>query len=519
MQCEEGGIPMNVGRWVQWWDRIAGDAVALIFEEQTLSYSDLNTRVNRVASALIERGVSAGDRVGALLTNCPEYLETFFACAKIGAVFVPLNIRLAPRELAYIVGNAELSLLVSESAFGEMLKPVRDQVNLDSYVSLDGGDVGMPWQDFLKGASEANPPGDVVSWDDNLAICYTSGTTGLPKGAVLTHGNVFYSTVQLIVSYGFDQRDTHLMTLPLCFTGGLIPASMPIFHSGGTMVLEREFEPGRALDLIESHGVSIMMGVPVMYQLMGQQPDFDDRDLSSFRVAMSGGAPVPVPLIHSYQARGVPFTGGYGITEGTGYNMYLPPKDVVKKTGAYLPCLYNEAQVVDEEGTPTAADEVGELVLRGPIVFKEYWRNPEATTQTIRDGWLHTGDLARVDAEGYFYPVDRLKDMVITGGLNVYPAEVENVLFEHPSVSEVAVVGIDHPQWGEAVTAFVVAKDGESIGEEELRELCTDALADYKRPKEFVIIDELPRNVSGKILKRTLRDEYRNLFTSEQPTA
>lgn len=498
---------MNVSQWVRWWGtRSAPDQVAIVFEEQTITYAELDRYVDDTAAALSAAGVEAGDRVGVLLRNCPGYLVAFFACARIEAVFVGLNVRLVGAELAQILADADPALLLSESYF--------DDVIASAGAGLPQGELAADERRFRIDVTARRTPavGDEPRPGD-LAICYTSGTTGRPKGAVMTHDSIFWSTTQTILALGLTASDVHLVPLPLCFAGGLLASSLPIFHSGATMVLERKFEADRVLDLMGRYRASVMMAVPTVFQMMRQHPSFDATDLSSFRLALSGGAPVPRALLDAYRGRDVPFSNGYGLTEGGGFNMFLPPAEVSVRPGAYVPAMYNEVKAVDSEGAEAADETPGELLVSGRAIMRGYWRDLDATSMALIDGWLHTGDIVRRDPGGYYFMVERTKDVIISGGLNVYPAEVENVLYAHPTVGGVAVVGVDDGKWGERVTAFVELRPGSSATEEELIDFCGDKVADYKQPKAVVFLEELPRNESGKILKREIRRLYASVST------
>jgi fatty-acyl-CoA synthase len=476
------------------------EGCAIRFAGEDVTWAELDARVDRAAGRLAALGIGPGDRVGCLLTNCPEFLETVFATAHLGAIFVPLNVRLAPPELAYIVENAGIGALVTEAAF-------------DDLVSRAGVTVGQ-----LRRETWDEPPSVAVlppacRWDQDAFICYTSGTTGLPKGAVLTHSNVFWTALDTILAHGVSSDDRMYAPLPLCFTGGLIPVAMAMAHAGAALILEAQFDPGKALVDIAEQRITMFFAVPFLFETMLQHPRWDDSDLSTLRVAKAGGAPVPKALLEAYAGRGILLTQGYGLTEGGGLNLTLAEQDTQRKLGsAGLPVFYGEAKVVDEAGATVEPGTVGEMCVRGPEVMRGYWENPAATAEVLRDdGWLHTGDLAVADEEGYFTIVDRKKDMVISGGLNIYPAEVEAVLVRAPGVAEVAVFGVPSARWGEETVAVVVAAPGQ-VDEATLMRLCSDNLADYKRPKRLILRSEpLPRTVSGKVLKRDLRRDYQEV--------
>jgi len=494
----------NMGRWISWWSRVDAGKDAVVFQDGRVSYGELNDSVNRLANALRGQfGVKKGDRVGCLLENCTAYYETAFACSKIGARLVPFNVRLTGREIAHIARDSSPKLVLTENLFLPALESVQAESPEIPLLNLDGGD----YQGLVQ-AGSPDEPLEQAGWEDDFAILYTSGTTGFPKGAVLTQLGILAVTHNMMTAFGHSHRDRFMLQLPLCFTGALIPLSMPIFHAGGTICLEKEFVPSRSLDLIEGERITVSCGVPTLWKLVSDEAGFKDADFSSMRLILCGGAPVPMSLLSTYHEKGVPFTAGYGLTEGGGFNMYLPPDQAARRSGGYIPLLWNDVRAVHPDGRFVSPGEIGEIILKGPTVMREYWNNPEATATTVQDGWLYTGDLARVDEDGYFYIVDRAKDMIVSGGLNVYPAEVEDVIYSFPRVSQAAVIGLPHAVWGEMVVAMVVPKPGEAIGEEELRLFCRENLADYKCPKAVIFEKALPMSASGKVLKRSLREKY-----------
>ncbi len=494
----------NMGRWVSWWARVDPGKDAVVFQGTRVGYRELNGKVNRLADALRTRCcVRKGDRIGCLLTNCMAYYELAFACAKIGALLVPFNVRLTGREIAYIARDSSPKVVVTESSFLPVLGSLQAESPEIRLIDLDAGEYHE-----LQDTGSLEEPDDQAGWEDDFAILYTSGTTGFPKGAVLTQRSILSVTHNMMTAFGHSHLDRFMLQLPLCFTGALIPLSMPIFHAGGTIFLEKEFLPERSLELIEEEKITVSCGVPTLWKLVADEPGFAHADLSSLRLVLCGGAPVPVSLLGVYQEKGVPFTAGYGLTEGGGFNMYLPPDHVARKSGGYIPLLWNDVRAVDPMGRDVSPGEIGEIAIRGPVVMREYWNNPGATAEAVREEWLYTGDLARVDDEGYFFIVDRAKDMIVSGGLNTYPAEVENVIYSFSGVSQASVIGLPHEVWGEMVVAVVVPKPGETIAEEDLKAHCRENLADYKCPKVVIFAQELPMNTAGKVLKRSLRERY-----------
>jgi fatty-acyl-CoA synthase len=501
------GLPPDglLGR-IRHWATSDPERPAILSDGEVTTWGAFDERSARLAGGLAAEGIVTGDRVGILMRNAPEFLETFVACAQIGAITVPLNTRLTAAELNGIAADAGISALVTDAGFEAATAALAALLPPDRTFSLDGAGPGVrALSDLLAGPplrAEAEPAPET-----QLCIMYSSGTTGLPKGVVLTHGNVLGIAASLVASDGLTPADRAVIPVPLAFTGALISIVTPFLHTGGSLLLEQHLDAERLLDDVEQKGVTFIGAVPLVYQTMANSPTFAQRDLSNLRIAKSGGAPVPESILRTYQARGVPMIGAYGITEGGGFNISLQNEDALRKLGfAGLPVKGQRCRVVREDGSDAAPWEVGELLIAGPTVMAGYWANPDATAEAIRDGWLHTGDLALVDEEGYYKIVDRKKDMIISGGINVYPAEVEIALAGHPDVLEVAVIGVPDERWGERVTACVVARPGSDLDAGALGEFVADLVADYKRPKHYVFLDALPRNMAGKILKRELRE-------------
>jgi len=501
-------MELNVGLFLTKRARLEPEKTALVFEGESFSYREFNERSNRWAHAFLDMGVRKGERVGLLLVNRPEFLEAFFGLSKIGAVGVPLNWRLAPPEIEYICKDSGLKGLIYEDGFTEAVEAIRPALKLKEYVC-----VGQKTPSWAKGAEfiaqhPETEPQIAGGGDEPAMIMYTSGTTGRPKGAVLTHSNLFWASTAILVTLDFRPDDRVLVVLPLFHIGAFIFSVVDV-HKGCTTVLMRAFEPLKMLETIQKERIDAFLAVPTMLQFMTQVPDFAQY-LSGVRWLLSGAAPVPVPLIQTYMDHGVKIQQVYGLTETSGPAAVIGSEKALEKAGSTgLPFFHNEIRVVDERGRDASPGQVGEVLVRGPHVMKEYWKNPEATAETIKEGWLHTGDLGRLDEEGYLYIVDRVKDMIISGGENVYPAEVENVLYAHPAVAEVAVIGQPDEQWGEMVCAVVRAKEDAALTAEELISFCEGKLGRYKIPKRVILTDEpLPRNPAGKVLKRVLRGQF-----------
>ena len=473
-------------------------------------YAELNARANRTAHALTRLGVRRGDRVALLAFNCPEFFESFFALAKIGAVVVPLNVRLAAAELAYIVENSGAATLIYGEEFRGLAAALRARgTGLRHWVHIaaSGADDFALDYDALQAAGSDDEPAIDAGDGDNLYIMYTSGTTGLPKGAVHTHESAMWACVTLNATADMRLKDRYLVALPAYHVGALTPLTANV-HRGVSNVLMRRFDPALAWRLIEEERIDNMIAVPAMLNFMDRTPEADTTDASRLRWIMCGGAPVPVTTVEAYAKRGVAVVEVYGLTECCGPACVIDPDDAAAHPGSTgKPFFHTEARIVDADGRETAPGEAGELLIRGRHNMKEYWRNPEATREALRDGWLHTGDVARRDAQGFLFIEDRLKDMIVSGGENVYPAEVENAALSHPGVREVAVIGQPSARWGETPLAVVVAHD-ESLTAADLLAHCARRLARFKLPAAVAFVDEIPRNPTGKALKGVLRERF-----------
>jgi fatty-acyl-CoA synthase len=498
----------GVGSWTARRARKTPHRVAVVYEGREWTYRELHERVTRLAHALRGLGVRRGDRVAYLGPNHPAYLETLFAAGVTGAVFVPLNPRLAGPELAHVLADSGSRVLIAAPAFAETVAKLRVEVHLDAFVTVDGTSPPAIGYERLLASARTDPIDEPVSHEDLCLIMYTSGTTGRPKGAMLSHGNIIWNSVNVVVDCDLAGDEVALLCAPLFHTAGLNMTCLPVMLKGGTVVLVAAFEPARMLDLIEEHRVTFMFGVPAMYNAMSASPRWPGADLSSLRTLTCGGAPVPGATIGTYLRRGLTFIQGYGMTEASPGVLLLDKDQVTKKAGsAGVPHFFSDVRVVRPDRSDTAPGEKGEVVVQGPNVMKGYWGQPEATVAAMGDGaWFHSGDVAVVDEDGYVFIVDRVKDMIISGGENVYPAEVEDALYAHPAVAECAVIGVPDERWGEVGRAVVVRRSGVDATEEELLGFLVDRLAGYKIPKSVRFVGELPRSGTGKVFKKHLRE-------------
>ena len=487
-----------------------------------LNYAQFNERANRLAAFLKdELGLQVGDRVSILAQNSSDYYEALFACGKMGAILNTLNWRLAAPEVEYILTDCAPKAIIYEPEFAETIDVLRSKIDCQQTIVLAGkapygeapsGEVpGGEWlyEEALAAGSPEGVKMPRLSYDDTWAILYTSGTTGRPKGAQVTYGNFFYNAIGIGMAVDLTSQDINLNALPAFHAGGLGLYACPTFHAGGTVIVMRAFDPARLLRLIDEWQVTVVLLVPAMYLMLAQFPDFARHDLSSVRSWGSGGSALPPSLVQEFASKNIIIQQGFGMTE-TGPTVFLITKeDAQRKAGSVgKPVMHTEVRILDRAGNELGPDEVGELCVRGGNVTTGYWKRPEATAEAIVDGWLHSGDAAKYDEEGFYTIVDRWKDMFISGGENVYPAEVENVIYQHPAVAEVALIGMPHPKWQEVGKAIIVVKEGQSVSEEEIIAFCQDKLARYKIPKSVDITDVLPRTAAGKVLKRELRKKW-----------
>jgi fatty-acyl-CoA synthase len=478
---------------------ISPERTALVYAGRATTYARLADRVNRLACQLRAAGVRPGDRVAYLGPNHPAFVETMFATYVAGGVFVPLNFRLAAPEIDYLLGHSGAGLLIHAPECGDV---VRASTRVPTLTAIAVATDYEPWL-----TAGAGTPAEVtVAADDPACILYTSGTTGRPKGAVLTHANIVWNTYNVLVGVDVAGDDVTLTGAPLFHVAALNQCLLPTFLKGGCTVIMPTWDVDDCLDLVARHRVTWMFGVSAMYAALAASPRWPTADLSSVRRLLVGGAAVPEALIHTYQDRGLAFCQGYGMTEAAPGATFLEAPESARHPGsAGTPVFFTDVRCVRPDLSDTAPDEPGEVIIRGPNVTPGYWNDPAATREAFAGDWFRSGDVAVVDRHGHFRIVDRIKDMYISGGENVYPAEVEAVLFEHPAVAEAAVVGVPDPTWGETGRAFLVPASGHRVDINAIRAFLDGRLARYKIPRYFDVVAELPRTASNKVRKAPLR--------------
>lgn len=479
--------------------------------ELRLSFAQMNDRANRLAHWLRSAGVNKGDRVAMLALDGVEHLDVLFACGKLGAIHTALNWRLHWRELQQILADVTPSVLVYDHSFQEAVEQLAAAASsIRHWIHLDGAGVSgsLHFGDLLDTAPNTLCVCETLVEDDIAAIVFTGGTTGLPKGAQISHRQIAWNCLNTVI-HDLGRNDTYLNVFPMFHVGGLFVYTLPQIIMGGTTVLMKRFDPEQVLRLIERERVTLFGAVPAMYQMLTQTAIWPTVDLSSLRFCTSGGAPLPVPLVELYtREKGVRFKQGFGMTEFGPGVFALAPEDAIRKAGSIgRPNFYIDARIVDANNRPLDPNQVGELVLKGPSLASGYFNNAESWAEVIdAEGWFHTGDLARYDEEWYFTIVDRLKDMFISGGENVYPAEIEAALYRHAGVFQCAVVGVPDGKWGEVGKAYVVLKPEQTVTAETLLDYLGEQLARYKIPHYIEFVASLPISPAGKVLRRELRE-------------
>ncbi|MFC2020534.1 class I adenylate-forming enzyme family protein [Chloroflexota bacterium] len=515
---------MNTTEFLSIANAICPDKVAIVFEGKRYTFSQLNERANRLGSALLGLGVQKGDRVAILQVNTNQCLETYFAVAKIGAIYVPLNFRARGNELTYMLNSSEANTLLVGERYIELVNSIKPNLaSVKNFISLGSQqDDMLYYRDMIKMAPAKEIFTDIGD-DDTTILMYTAGTTGFPKGVMLSHNSFSIYVLENVTPADPVTEEGNILTVPLYHVAG-IQAMMAAVYGGRALVIERQFDPKEWMELVEAEKVSRAMMVPTMLKQLIEHAEFDKHDLSSLKVITYGAAPMPIAVIKKAVEvfPGVSFINAFGQTETASTITTVPPEDhnltgteeekakkLKRLASIGKPMSDVEMKVIDEEGKDLPQGEVGEIMARGPRVMSGYWKDEEKTDKTIdKDGWVHTSDIGYVDEDGYFFLAGRASDMIIRGGENISPEEVEGVLLSHPKVEDGAIIGVPDEEWGEVPMAVVVVKEGEETTAEEIMEYCRANLASFKRPRSVVFTDELPRNPVGKVIKKQLREQY-----------
>ena len=501
----------GIGYWLTRREVLSPDQEAVVDGLRRVTYRQLNHRVNRLARALASQGLQYGDRIAMLSYNCLEYVEIIMATAKLGLVLVPLNWRLTGAELGFQMNDSDTQALVFDPELAQLAEAVRREAKLDTLVVLGQEDAhgALSYEKLLAIQTDEEPSlRPAPDGDSPHIIMYTAGTTGKPKGAVLSQSASFWNALNL-EAIDFTSRDRDLLVLPMFHIGGIGLFTLPMLYHGATVVIMRAFDPAVCLNLLVQEKITLFFGVPAVFLFLIQHPDFSAEAFKEVRLVMSGGAPLPVSLVRQYHEAGIILQQGFGMSEAAPSIATLNREMALTKAGSIGRAVFHlDVMIADDDLVELPRGQVGELVMRGPNLMQGYWNRPEANEEAFRGGWFHSGDLAYMDEDGDIFIVERKKDMFISGGENVYPAEVENAVFELPQVSEAAVIGVKDEKWGEVGLAVVALKEGHELAGERIIEHLRSRLAKYKIPKSVVFVKQLPRNAAGKVLKTALRENY-----------
>jgi fatty-acyl-CoA synthase len=525
---ESEPMKWNVGKIASKRAALTPEKIAIFFEDTPITYRELNQQINRVAHYFIEKGLIKGDRIAVDLLNCPEFLACYLAAAKLGLIFVPLNFRMVAREIAYQLNQCQCRLLIFHDLFIPFIEPIRHSIPVekDKYICLSTPSSKCPpyppwamaYDEALSGMSTAEPEiPDPIDMDDPLIILYTSGVTGNPKGAVITHAQTYFKCFQIITYTDMRQDDIFQSQAPLCHSAGLCAVATPSLCRGATLLMRYHFDAAEFAHDIERYRATVVFGLTTMFRFILETGILDTLDICSVRLFFGGGERTPQSLLDALSDKGVKLLIGFGQTENSA--MVLMPEDAAdKKPGSVgKPNFFTELWIENTKGEKLPPGEIGEIVAVGPNVMKEYWGMPAETEQTIVNGVLHTGDLGYLDEDGFVYMVDRAKDMYRSGAENVFPAEVERVLADHPDIEAVAIIGVSDERWGETGKAYIVCKPGESLTLLDVHQFLQGKVARYKFPTLIEIVDSLPTTVWGKIKKGELKERHRELSAEPLP--
>ncbi|MEM7801948.1 MAG: long-chain fatty acid--CoA ligase [Chloroflexota bacterium] len=505
---------MNISTWIDKNAKFSPNKIAIHFQDQSISYRELAKQISRVADMLQHHlHIKKGDRVGILSYNRVEYLTLLFACARIGAIYNPLNWRLAVPELTYIVENAGLKALFVEEELNQIEAGVIEKMPDCTLVGFDYRPTeGWLWETLM--ANETHESESIGQLDDPLMLVYTSGTTGRPKGAVLTQSNLLWNAANAVHMQNLSASDHALTGLPLFHVGGLNNQTTPIFYVGGTVTLHARFHPVATMEAIQTGRPTVTCLVPATMAACIATPHWEETDFSNLRLNVTGSTLVPTHLSDQFREKGIAVLEMYGLTETAPVSVYHRPDSDFSKPGSTgLPGLHTDIRIVDLDGNDLLAMQEGEVLIKGPNVMQGYWNNPKATAAAFDGEWFRTGDIGYRDQDGYLYIKDRKKNMIISGSENIYAAEVERVIYEHPAVAECALIGRPDPKWGEIPVAIIAPQPDQTLDEETVRSFMDGRLARYKLPKAYVFVDQLPKNAMGKIQHFILRDQYGTGFS------
>ena len=516
---------MNTTDFINIASAICPDRTAIIFEDKRYTFGQLNERINRLANGLIKLGIQKGDRVSFLQVNCNQCVETYFAVAKTGAIYLPLNFRAKEKELTYMLNTAEAATLIAGERYIPMIQSIQPELKtLKNLISIEKKHDDMLYYEDIVNESSADEVVTEIGDNDTTILMYTAGTTGFPKGVMLSHTSFSTYVLENVTPPDPDIEERNILTVPLYHVAG-IQAMMAAIYGARTLVMERQFEPEEWMTLVETEKANRAMMVPTMLKQLLDHENFKKHDLSSLKVITYGAAPMPIPVIRKAleEFPGVSFINAFGQTETASTITALGPEDHVltgtpeemekklkRLSSIGKPMADVQMKVIDQEtGKTLGPNEVGEILAKGPRVMSGYWKDEEKTAKTIdKDGWVHTGDVGYVDDDGYYFLAGRSSDMIIRAGENISPEELENVIREHPKVEDVAVIGVPDETWGEEPRAVVIPKKGEKPTEEEIMEYCRQNLASFKRPRSVLFVNDLPRNPMGKLVKREIREKY-----------
>jgi len=500
---------VNISHWIENWALATPEKVAIRFEGQEITYSEFDSEI-RINARMLKHalGVQPGDRIAYLGQNHPQILVLVFACARLGAIFVPLNWRLAPAEHIYMLQDSGAKVLFVDAPFHEQCKAVREALPDCRYIAVDGNnEAGCPALDDLLAGARGDDHYPGIGLEHSLLIIYTSGTTGFPKGAVLSQEAIQYNAFHGVLMHDMTSKDVILTVLPLFHVGGLNNQTAPGFYSGATVILHRVFDPQQVLDAIANDKVTLTIALPAHMPVLRGLPDWDRLDMSGLRSVLTGSTTIPDEMTRYWHGKGIPLLQVYGASETSPIAIHQSMGNAFATEGSIgFPAMHCEVRIVNDRGEDCAADEPGEILVRGKNVMSHYWNNPEATKSNLIDGWFHSGDIATVDKSGCYHFVDRKKDVIISGSENIYPAEVENVLMDHPEILEVAVVGRKDDRWGEVPVAVMAIAQNSRLDKDQVLGWLSGKLGKYKHPRDVLFVDELPRNEMRKVLKNAVRD-------------